>query len=157
MEDLAQIPPEEIPEDERPWPEIRLRQPPAPPMLEKEEAEIVAETPGYLTDLAPGEFRLEVSNPMVLRSVNAGIGRMLRFTMTWALRHERLGLLGKAEEGCLFMRLASGVYRWTPPLMRRGRKMIHNSLVFPDLYQYVLKFLTANFGGQVGPEDVRFL
>lgn len=142
---------------ERPWPEIHLRKPPAPPLLEHEIAEIAAETPGYLTDMAVGEFRVEIANPFILRSVNAGIGRMLRFTLTWALRHERLGLLGKAEDGCLFMRLASGVYRWTPPVVRRGRRTIHNSLVFPDYYQYLLRFLIANFGGQVGPEDVRFL
>jgi len=143
--------------DSRPWPEIHLRKPPAPPLLEREDVELIAPTPGYLTDLASGEFRVEIANPQVLRSINAGIGRLLRFTLTWALRHERLGLLGQALDGCLFLRLASGTYRWTAPVIRRGRKVIHNSLVFPDYYQYVLRFLTANFGGQVGPEDVRFL
>ncbi len=144
-------------EDARSWPEIHLRKPPAPQPLEREEAEISAPSPGYLTDMSVGEFRIEVANPTILRSVNAGLGRMLRFTLTWALRHERIGLIGQSADGCLFLRLATGTYRWTPPVQRRGRKVIHNTLCFPDYYQYVLRFLVANFGGQVGPEDVRFI
>lgn len=132
---------------------------PKPQKLEQTSALIDAETPrDFMTGLAEGEFRVEISQPRLLRSDNPTAGRMLRFTLTWVLRSRDLGLLGCSHNGCLFMRTLDGRgWRWSLPTIRRGAAVIHNYMIFPDFYTYVLKSLISRFGEQVGPEDVRFL
>ena len=153
-EDSIQTPDNDPPLE---FPKIYLRPPPYPQGKEKEAAALAEESTRSLTDLTPGEFRVEIASPVVLRTESIAVGRMLRFTLTWALRHKELGLLGCSHDGCLFMRSVSGGYRWSLPMTRRGARLIHNFMIFPDFYAYVLSFLVERFGKQVGAEDIRFL
>jgi hypothetical protein len=97
-----------------------------------------------LLDDEEGNFMLEVSDVLyVTRGIHNG--RALRFTVTWAFKHPKYGLLGQSEEGWLCTRDAKGKLRVSPSIARFGN--FHHKqfkLITENLHDLLLAMLVNN-------------